>query len=186
MLIGVLIGILGYSLILLIFNIYKDQSSFDMIDWPDMVIGGPFCWLFMLICFLFIRPIYKWRRKNHKQKEYVYKPLSEKKIKKTVDKLMSRNSNHYKNILFDFSRYSGGPWMVNNIEGWDRLFIRNRRNQRLNNKFQKLMHHQKDDTVKYLAQYFTPVTRQMLIDMDYGIGTLEDFDDCKEPVYVLK
>ena len=188
MLKGLLIGILCYSFVLLIFNIYKDNSSYDMIDWPDMVIGGPCCWVFMLICFVLIRPIYKKIRKNRQPKKKEYKPKSEKYIQKTIEKFIDRNRKYYSynKILFDFSRYSGGEFAWNNIEGWDKLFVRGRKNARLNDKVQSLMFNQEDDAMPILLTYFTPVTEDYLQENEFDSYTIDLVRDSKETIYRIK
>lgn len=65
----VIITILIYSLILTIITLYKDSSSYYIVETIDIIIAGPVCWIVCLILFL-IKPIVKPLMKKRKVKPY--------------------------------------------------------------------------------------------------------------------
>lgn len=53
MILGILIGIISYSLILTIINIYKDHSRYFELTMLDIIMSGPVTWIYFFCSFLF-------------------------------------------------------------------------------------------------------------------------------------
>lgn len=175
--------ILIYSLILTIVTIYKDNSSYYIVDIIDIIVAGPVCWILCLLFYL-IKPIIKPIVEKHKNTPYKVK--SKKYIEHITNKVI-KNYKKYSNYdeLFDFS-FRQGEFNCNDIEGWGRLLVNKPINERLNHKFESLMYHQKDDTLVELLKYFDVVTREMLEAGDYNPYFIDDTMCRKYPTYKLK
>ena len=179
----VIISILIYSLILTIVTLYKDNSSYYIVEPLDIIIAGPICWILCLILFL-IKPIIKPLIKKRKDKSYSHK--SKKYIEQVVSKIIKNYRKHARyDELFDFS-FKQGEFNCNDIEGWGRLLVNKPINERLNHKFESLMYNQKDDTLVELVKYFDVVTREMLEAGDYNQYFIDDTMHRKYPTYKLK
>ena len=178
---GILIGILIYSLILSIITLYKDNSSYFIVETLDIIIAGPCLWIIMLILAI-IRPIY---RHFYKEKESTpYESKSDKYIEKIVRKIVKIYKKHQSyDDIFDFTMFSG-EYNCNDIEGWKALLIKKARYERLNRKFKSLMwNSDKDRTIAILKPYFTKITEQFMKDHNYDewfILTAKDKD-----IYIL-
>ena len=179
----IILTILIYSLILTIITLYKDSSSYYIVETIDIIIAGPVCWILCLILFL-IKPIVK--PLVAKRKDKPYSPKSKKYIERVVSKIVMNYKKHstYEE-LFDFS-FKNGEFNCNDIEGWGRLLVNRPINERLNRKFEMLMYHQKDDTLVELIKYFDVVTREMLEAGDYNQYFIDDTVHRKYPTYRLK
>lgn len=170
MLLVVLITILIYSLILTIVTLYKDSSGYYTVDDIDIITAGPVCWVVALI-FMVLKPFFK----NRIGKKEEYKIKSSKYIQKTVKKIITIYRKNlqkwgYEPDYIDFSIHSG-KFNVNEIEGWDVLMVKRARYEFINNRFERLMCHQKEETVKELKKYFSEA---------------KDYDGYHEsPVYVV-
>lgn len=146
-----LITVLIYSLILTIINIYKDNSSYFVVESLDVIMAGPVMWIFLLLLII-LKPVLKFiKSKNVAKKEW------ENKDQKYIAKIVKHIINQYKkksytDDFFDFYMYSG-EYNVNDIEGWTRLLNKKAKNELLNNKFCKLMHNQKEETIAELKKY---------------------------------
>ena len=179
----VIITILIYSLILTIVTLYKDSSSYYIVETIDVIIAGPVCWIICLILFL-IKPIVKPLMKKRKVKPY--SPKSKKYIEQIVSKIVKNYRKHSNyDELFDFS-FKQGEFNCNDIEGWGRLLVNRPINEQLNRKFEHLMYNQKDDTLVELIKYFDVVTREMLEAGDYNQYFIDDTIHRKHPTYKLK
>lgn len=167
---SVIFAILIYSFILTVVTLYKDSSSYYCVDVIDVVTAGPVCWVVALI-FAVLKPFLKSR--TGKEKEYTIK--SSKYIQKTVKKIVTvyrktLQRRGWKPDYIDFSMYRG-EFNVNDVEGWDVLMVKRARYEFLNNRFESLMWHQKEETVEELKKYFSEAT---------------DYDGYhKSPVYVV-
>ena len=155
MLYTVLITVFIYSLILTIVTLYKDSSGYYMADDIDIITAGPVCWIIALII-LMLKPFFK----NRKKKQY--KPRSSKYIQKTVKKIITIYQKNlkkrgYESDYIDFSMYRG-EFNVNDIEGWDALMVKRARYEFINNRFERLMWYQKEETVEELKKYFSEAT----------------------------
>ncbi len=166
----VIITILIYSLILTIVTLYKDASGYYTADDIDIITAGPVCWVVALI-FVVLKPFLK--NRTGKKKEYKLK--SSKYIQKTVKKIVTvyrknLQKRGYEPDYIDFSIHSG-EFNVNDIEGWDVLMVKSPIYESLNNRFERLMWHQKEETVEELKKYFSEA---------------KDYDGYHEsPVYVV-
>lgn len=166
----VIITILIYSLILTIVTLYKDASGYYRADDIDIVTAGPICWVIALII-LVLKPFLKSRTRKKKE----YKLKSSKYIQKTVKKIITiyrknLQKRRYEPDYIDFSMYRG-EFNVNDVEGWDVLMIKQARYEFINNRFERLMWHQKEETVEELKKYFSEA---------------KDYDGYHEsPVYVV-
>lgn len=180
----VIITILIYSLILTIVTLYKDSSSYYMVETLDIIIAGPVCWVLCLILFL-IRPIVK--PLMNKREVKPYSPKSKKYIEHIISKVIKNYRKHSKyDELFDFS-FRQGEFNCNDIEGWGSLLVNKPIYERLNRKFERLMYNQKDDTLVELTKYFDMVTREMLeATGDYNQYFIDDTMRRKRPTYRLK
>lgn len=180
----VIITILIYSLILTIVTLYKDSSSYYIVETIDIIIAGPVCWIICLILFL-IKPIAKPIMKNRKTKPY--SPKSKKYIERIVSKVVKNYRKHSNyDELFDFS-FRHGEFNCNDIEGWGRLLVNRPLYEQLNRKFEHLMYNQKDDTLAELTKYFDVVTREMLeATGDYNQYFIDDTMHRKYSTYKLK
>ena len=153
----VIITILVYSLILTIVTLYKDASGYYTADDIDIITAGPVCWMLALI-FVVLKPFLKSRIRKKKE----YKLKSSKYIQKTVKKIITiyrknLQKRGYEPDYIDFSIHSG-RFNVNEIEGWDVLMVKRARYEFINNRFERLMCHQKEETVKELKKYFREAT----------------------------
>ena len=180
----IIITILIYSLILTIVTLYKDNSSYYMVDTIDIIIAGPVCWILCLVLYL-IKPIIKPIIEKHKNTPYKVK--SKKYIERVTNKIVKNYIKHSSyDELFDFS-FRQGEFNCNDIEGWGRLLINQPINEQLNHKFERLMYNQKDDTLVELLKYFDVVTREMLETVgDYNQYFIDDTMHRKYPTYKLK
>ena len=179
----IIITILIYSLILTIVTVYKDNSSYYMVETIDVIIAGPVCWILCLVLYL-IKPIIKPIVEKHKNTPYKVK--SKKYIEQVVSKIVKNYIKHSNyDELFDFS-FRQGEFNCNDIEGWGRLLVNRPINERLNHKFEHLMYNQKDDTLVELIKYFDVVTREMLENGDYNQYFIDDAMRRKYPTYKLK
>ncbi|MBR3515376.1 MAG: hypothetical protein IKO10_03605 [Lachnospiraceae bacterium] len=168
MLYTVLITVFIYSLILTIVTLYKDSSGYYMADDIDILTAGPVCWVLVLII-MFLKPFFKDRKKKEKQ----YKPRSSKYIQKTVKRIVTVYKKHLRGDetdYIDFSIYRG-DCNFDDTYGWDVLMVKRARYEFINNRFERLMWHQKEETVEELKKYFSEV---------------KDYDGYhKSPVYVV-
>ena len=179
----IIITILIYSLILTIVTVYKDNSSYYIIDTIDIITAGPVCWILCLLLFL-IKPIIKPIVEKHKNTPYKVK--SKKYTERVVSKIVKNYIKHSRyDELFDFS-FRQGEFNCNDIEGWGRLLVNKPINERLNHKFESLMYYQKEDTLVELLKYFDVVTREMLEAGDYNQYFIDNTMHRKYPIYKLK
>lgn len=160
MLSGIVIGILIYSLILSAITIYKDNSSYFIVEPLDIIIAGPFLWVLMGILYI-IRPFY--RRFHREKKPAQYKTKSDKYIKKVVSRIVRKyKTQRYHDDIFDFTMICG-EYNCNDIEGWTALLVKQASNEHLNRKFEALMWGpDKDRTIAELKTYAIPVTEQYM------------------------
>lgn len=152
---GILIGILIYSFILTVVALYKDSSSYFMLEGIDVIAAGPVCWI-LALCLIVIKKLLgkKIETYRNKKQKRPYVPKSQKYVQKTIKKIISIYKKSKEKYYFDFDiMYSD-----DGIEGWKSLLIEKPRNERINNKFYKLMFHQKDDVIKELKNYFNIMT----------------------------
>lgn len=150
---GIIIGILIYSLMLTVINIYKDNSSYFSVEFMDIIISGPIMWIFILLSSLFIK-IYKGLKLDKKEKKR--KNRDSKYIQKVVKKIIKNySSKEYSNAYVDLNRSYGN--FEGTIEGWKFLETKSAKYERLNKKFGDLMLHQKEETIKELEKYFVIV-----------------------------
>lgn len=180
----VIIIILIYSLILTIVTLYKDSSSYYMVETLDIIIAGPVCWVLCLVLYL-IKPIIKPIIEKHKNTPYKVK--SKKYIERVTNKIVKNYKKHSSyDELFDFS-FRQGEFSCNDIEGWGRLLVNKPIYEQLNRKFERLMYNQKDDTLAELTKYFDIVTKEMLeVTGDYNQYFIDDTMRRKHPTYRLK
>lgn len=144
----IIITILVYSFVLTVFNLYKDSSSYFMVDTIDFIFAGPFGWL-LCLCVPVLRKIIK----TIPKKEKVRKVRDQKYIAKVVKKIIKQyKKKEYTDDYFDFS-FREGRYSVNDVEGWNELMRSKPSNERLNNKFTSLMLYQKDETIAELKKY---------------------------------
>lgn len=158
---GIIIGVLIYSLVLTIVTLYKDNSSYFMVETLDVIVAGPVAWILMMV-FSLIRPILKKCYDARKTKERTVK--NEKYIKKVVAKIIKKYTKYmekrnYKRDYFNFN-IRNGEFNVNDIEGWGRLEVKSPLNEKINKKFSDLMYHQKEQTIKELKKYFKLLTEE--------------------------
>ena len=167
---GILIGVLAYSLILTIFRIYKDSSSYQFPNELDFILAGPFCWLLLFFLFLF-SPVIKMVMKKRKKTGGRPNDKSPAYIRKTVKKIMGiYKKNHKKHPyrqLFIPKQYRNhyddyGDW----IDGWDGLMVKHWSKEWINKKFERLMWYQPDETLKELLKYMEEVD----VDEEDSIG----------------
>ena len=163
---NIIITILIYSLILTIVTLYKDSSGYYEADVIDIVTAGPVCWVLVLILVL-LKPFLK------KKKEKQYKPRSSKYIQKTVKRIVTVYKKYLRGDevdYIDFSIYRGN-YDFNDADGWDVLMVKKARYEFINKRFERLMWHQKEETVEELKKYFSEA---------------KDYDGYhKSPVYVV-
>lgn len=184
---GIIIGILIYSFIITIADIYKDSSSYFQMDEIDAVLAGPFMWIILLFCAI-VRKLFgnkiKVARNNKAKKPYVKK--SQKYIQKVVKSIVNNLKKRKRDYIsyYDFSTMNGCKDYDNDIDGWDSLLVKKPSNEHINAKFSKLMFHQSEDTINELKNYFELATKEFM-----------QKDDCSEyfihyaldrHVYVLK
>lgn len=177
------LAILIYSLILTVVTLYKNNSGYYLVDTIDIIVAGPVCWILCLILFL-IKPIVKPLREKREAK--TYSPKSKRYIERIVSKVVKNYRKHRRyEELFDFS-FKHGEFNCNDVEGWGRLLVNRPLNERLNNKFENLMYHQKDDTLAELIKYFDTVTKEMLEAEDYDQYFINATMRRRYPTYKLK
>lgn len=174
---GIIIGILIYSAILTIFLLYKDNSSYFMIDTLDAILGGPVCWAVVvgtrLIGFVFEAFHIEFEEKK-------YKPKSETEIRKIASKIISiyeknRNVEEYGHDFFCLTKYK--DYDNCEIGGWKNLMIEKPRYEHINDKFICIMLYQKDDVIPVLRELTCPVTSEFLkkqYHSEYFISEIED------------
>lgn len=153
---GIIIGLLIYSFISTVFVIYKDNSSYFIVEKLDIVLAGPICWLFILLCnvveYIGVH-IFKF---NKKPKKYKYK--SSKYIQKLVKKIIKiyKTKRNIKFDVFDFDFCEDNDdW---DVSGWRHLLKNSPKYEHLNNKFKTVMFKQEEDVINELNKYFIPVT----------------------------
>lgn len=153
---AVIITILIYSLILSVVTLYKDNSSYFIVEPIDVIVAGPVMWFLILFLFM-LRPLL------HKiQKEKLYKEKDSRYISKIVKKIIKQyKKKRYTDDYFDFS-FRQGEFNVNDVEGWGKLLRQVPSNEKLNDKFSALMYHQKEETVNELMKYCTVLTEEKL------------------------
>lgn len=188
---GILIGILIYSFILTVVTIYKDNSGYFTVDTIDVIAAGPFAWLLMLI-FTIIRAVISAiipkDKRQSKKREYVPKNSAyiERVTKKIVRiyKKVEVKQRHEVNY-FSFEHRSVF-YNYNNVEGWNKLMVKNPRYEGINRKFESLMYNQKEDVVKELEKYFVPVTKEYLMNDGWDIYEAESELRTHKVIYRLK
>lgn len=184
---GIIIGILIYSFIITIADIYKDSSSYFQMDEIDAVLAGPFMWILLLFCAvcrkLFGKKI-EAARNNREKKPYVKK--SQKYIQKVVKSIVHNLKKRKRDYIsyYDLSTIHGCQDYDTDIDGWEDLLVKKPSNEHINRKFSILMFHQSEDTINELKNYFELATKEFM-----------QQDECSEyfirraldrQVYVLK
>jgi hypothetical protein len=180
---GILIGILIYSFILTVVALYKDSSSYFMLEVIDVIAAGPVCWILDLSCII-IKKIFgkKIQAHLHEKQRRPYVPKTKKYIQKTVKKIVSIYKKSKRKYYFDFKLMQSFDCDI--IEGWKGLLIKKPRNERINNKFSKLMYHQDDDTIEELKNYFNIMTVEEMKEVDsYRI---DKYINKNLPIYKIK
>lgn len=169
--IGIMIGVFIYSFILTILTIYQDNSGYFMVEFLDVVMAGPCMWIFMLFLTIF-RFFYKNFHKENKQKIKEYQKKDIKYIQKVAKKIVKKyRKSQYNADYIDFTKMQ--DYDSEGIEGYKCLIVHKAMNEHLNNKFESLMIHQKQDTIKELEKYFKKVTEEDMRkngDSDYFIN----------------
>lgn len=159
MLLGLVIGILIYSVILTAVVLYKNSSSYFMVEVLDIVVAGPVCWLLFVIAAICQavrgnRP--KKFKSSYKSVRYINKVV--KNVIRNYSRL-HRDDDEY----FDLNRMTG-RYQADDICGWEDLLVNRASHEFINNKFKSLMMHQKDATLKAVTKYFVPVTESVMTD----------------------
>ena len=156
--IGICIGITIYSLILTLAILYKNHSSYFIVETIDVILAGPIAWCLCVIGQVIIAPL---SHMFHNKKRKPYNHKNKKYIAKVVQKIVQQYKNKlYHDDYFDFSRMMNDPY--GDFAGWETLLIKKAKNENLNRKFCKLMHHQQEETIKELYKYFEVVTEDMM------------------------
>lgn len=150
MLKGIFIGIFIYSFINTIFIIYKDKSTYFIVENIDIIIAGPICWLFLLI-FNIIAKFIAIPDKEYKTKNSDY--IS--KITKKIVKIYKKNNNTDEDIFYFQQSLYDSDW---NICGWQNLLVPNYKYEHINNKFKDLMYYQSEQVISELKKYFIALT----------------------------
>ena len=172
-LIGIIIGILIYSLINLIFLFYK--YKYYSVETEDYIIAGPICWLWILAMQIIghIMVIFKIPFKKKK-----YKNKSDKYIQKIVKKVMELYVTRKKaaSYIFDFTSWNyDTQWSIAGVSTLTPC-ISSPKDRRLNDKLETLYRNQKQDVIKELMKYFEPVSGKDL--KEYGYTNLYRTDGC--------
>lgn len=82
---GILIGFLIYSFILTCVLLYKEQSSYFIIEWIDVIASGIFAWIIFLF-FEILKLFIKKFNIEMKRREKQHRPISYAKAKKIIFK----------------------------------------------------------------------------------------------------
>lgn len=179
---GFVIAILIYSFALTAVTVYKDSSSYYIVEPIDVVFAGPIAWILPLVLFL-LNPIYKLYKDSSQNKEKIYRKKDAAYIKKIVKKIV-RNYLRKKvhNDYFDFNFMTGSVYRE--YAGWESLFIKRPKYERLNKKFKKLMFHQKEETITELKKYFVKVTKEIMEKDDCSKWYISEYAD--KDLYTLR
>lgn len=178
---GFILGIFIYSLILTIVTLYKDNSEYFSVEDLDIIVAGPVAWILILF-FILIKKVLKTVNYTPKKKQRKERDL--KYITKVVRKIVKNYSKKkYHSDFFDFNMCFG-VFNCNDIEGWKKLEVLRARNERINKKFDDLMHKQHDETVLELKKYFVKVNENTMRAMGYSDYWIEHhkYDD----IYIIK
>lgn len=150
----VLITVFAYSLIATVICLYKDNSSYHMMDELDAIIAGPCMWILLLFLFL-LRPFTK-KRKGKKKKEVVYATQD---VRKTVIK--------YIRIFKRRNKGKEAPWIVpqGTYYSFDDvtvhpsdLKLRHGRYERIENKYLNMCYKEPELVFAVLSEIGHPVT----------------------------
>lgn len=183
---GILIGILIYSFILTMVALYRDNSRYShfTIEKTDAIMIGPICWLLVLFCVI-IKILFgkKIEAYSDKKQRRPYVPKTKKYIQKTVKKIISIYKKSKEKNYFDF-KLIGSEFDYYIIKGWKDLLVKKTRNERINNKFSKLMYHQDNDTIEELKNYFDIVTIEEMKEMD--CYEIDRYIEKNLPIYKIK
>ena len=177
---GIIIGIIIYSLLLTVFTVYKDNSSYFIVHTSDVIMAGPVAWIFILLINVLIGPVYRMfhkeaKKRPSKRKNALY-------ISKIVKKVVKNYSNKsYCGDYFDFNKMTSDGY--GEYEGYLDLLVKKPKNERLNNKFSALMRNQKEETVAELMNYFTKVTESIMRKHDCNEWYIEQYKN--KNLYVL-
>jgi hypothetical protein len=143
------------------------------------ILNGQFAPLWINLRDVFGKKIEAYSDKKQKRP---YVPKTKKYIQKTVKKIVSIYKKSKRKYYFDFKLMQSFDCDI--IEGWKGLLIKKPRNERINNKFSKLMYHQDDDTIEELKNYFNIMTVEEMKEVDsYRI---DKYINKNLPIYKIK
>ena len=142
----VIVTILLYSSILTVVTMYKDSSSYFIVEPIDVIVAGPIAWAIVILVKI-LQPIFpvrqqsKWVDKDEKYiTRIVKKVIREYKKKKNID--------YYINLKTRI-----GDCMTGDYEGWNSLLRKRALNEGLNYKFNCLMRYQTNETINEIKKY---------------------------------
>ena len=178
---GIIIGLLIYSFINTIVVIYKDCSSYFIVETLDCIIAGPFLWIIMLFIKICNINFEKLLNKNPK-------PKNKAKIKRIVKRAYKHFTKYWDKYdelrpYIDFQK----RFVYNNycgIEGYDSFLIKKPMYELLNKDFEYIIKHQYYETIPFLQEYFRPLNEEEISHLDNEI--IENIKNKNRIIYTLK
>lgn len=176
---GIIIGLLIYSFINTVIVIYKDCSSYFIVETLDYIVAGPFLWIIMFLVKGFNISFEKLLNKNSK-------PKNKAKIKRIVKRTYKHFTKYWDNKFrpyIDFQRrliydnYCG-------IEGYDSFLIKKPMYESLNRDFKYIIKYQYYETIPFLEEYFRPLNEEEISDLDDEI--IDNIKSKGRIIYTLK
>lgn len=178
---GIIIGLLIYSFINTAIVIYKDCSSYFIVEALDYIVAGPFLWIIMLLVKIFSINFERLLNKNPK-------PKSKAKIKRIV----KRTYKHFTKYCDKYSKFRPyidfqRKFIYDNycgIEGYNFFLIKKPIYELLNKDFEYIIKYQYYETIPFLQEYFRPLNEEEISDLDDEI--IDNIKNKDRIIYTLK
>lgn len=179
---GIIIGLLIYSFINTVIVIYKDCSSYFIVEALDCIVAGPFLWIIMFLVKTFNINFEKILNKKPK-------PKSKAKIKRIVKRTYKHFAKYWDNKHSKFRPYIDfqRSFIYDNhcgIEGYNSFLIKKPMYESLNRDFEYIIKHQYYETIPFLEEYFRPLNEEEISDLDDEI--IDNIKSKGRIIYTLK
>ena len=178
---GIIIGLLIYSFINTIVVIYKDCSSYFIVETLDCIIAGPFLWIIMLFIKIFNINFEKLLNKKPKPKN-----------KAKIKRIVKRTYKHFTKYWDKYDEF--GPYIdfqkkfiydnYCGIEGYGSFLIKKPMYELLNKDFEYIIKHQYYETIPFLQEYFRPLNEEEISNLDDEI--IDNIKNKNRIIYTLK